>query len=449
MIRASGASRGYYWSVLLAVCIAAGVVVAPAKAQDANKPAEESAPNIPVTQWLAGPERKDYPWDVELIQPRLTFQQRFLLQVRATVDVAPMIDGRKHDLWFVLKVADAEGHWLPDDTHNHYPIPPDLSKENDITFTSGFYAKPGRYTAGLVLYDAGTSKGSVWRKQFEVKAPKHDPLPGMDRDLPTVDFVDDVPDDAVPVRSGAGFIRPRRFQYVGTDEQWPPGRGIEFLPVHSSSRRPLRVDVILNVAPWLDPYMQVAPSQRSYRTEAGRMAQIGALLSHIAVPNGCVQVSAVDLSKLEVVFGRQEGRDADWQKLTEKIRKHDHDTISVSVLSKQKTTAGFLRDFLTNIMVDQSGCGKDGEHAIVFVSHDFSFPAGTNGDRLWPDTQCACRYYYVRVPGPNGADDLDKFLKPAKPRRFDVDSPAAFRKAVAELLEDLSTPEDRPRPGAN
>ena len=437
--------RAGYWKALLLASLAAMSVISPASAQEDKKGSEDLGPNVPTMQWLAGADRKDYKWDVELMSPRLTFQQRNLVQVRAYVDVAQLVGTGKHDLYFVLKVADAKGNWLPDDTHNHYPLPPDISKDNDIQFTAGFYAKPGTYTAALLLYDAEQSKGNVWRKQFEVKPPKHDPLPELDRNIPPIEFVDEVPEDALPVRSGAGFNHTRRFQYGGTDEQWPPGHGIELLPVRSSSRRPLQIDVVLNVAPWIDPFMQARPSPGSYRAEAGRMVQIGALLSHITVSTGCVRVSAVDLAKLEVVVDRVDGRQADWEKLGEKIRKHDHDTISVSVLSKQKSTAGFLRDFMTNIMVDGKGCGgAEADHAIVLVSHDFSFPSGTSGDRFWPDSKCACRYYYVRVRGANTSDDLDKFFKPANPRRFDVHSPEEFRKTIAELLDDLSSPGDRP-----
>ena len=209
------------------------------------------------------------------------------------------------------------------------------------------------------------------------------------------------------------------------------------------------LDVVLNVAPWLDPNLMRGPSAGAYRTDAGRMLQIGALLSHLNVQNGCVRVSAIDLAKQEVVFDPVEGRDADWDKLTEKVRKHDHDTISVSVLSNRKSTASFLRDYMTNVMEDHSGCaGASSERAIILVSHDFASPSGTHGDRLWPDTQCACRFYHLRITGGREGDDLEKFLKPANPRRFDASSPENFRRVVAELIADLGSPPDRPREAA-
>ena len=412
-----------------------------------KKNKDEPRPDLPIEEWLRGPERKEFKWKVELLPARMTFQQRFLVQVRAYVDAAPIVGG-KHDLYFLLKVADEKGNWLPKDTYNHYPLPPGLDKDHEIQYSSGLYAKPGNYTAALILYDAVSGQGNIWRKQFEVKAPKNDALPQLDRDLPAIEFIDEVPNDAIPSRIGAGFNHGRRFQYATTEVEWPPGHGVEYLPVRSA--RPTRVDVILNLAPWVDPYMQRGTSAATYRSDSGRMLQIGAVLAHLGLQNGCVRLGAVDLSKLEVVFDRIDGPDTDWDKLTELVRKRDHDTISVAVLGKRKSTAGFLRDYLTNLMTDDSACSSPGgktDHVIVVVSHEFAFPSGTKGDHFFPDVQCACRYYHLRinVGAPLAGDDIEKFLKPANPRRFDIGSPEQFRKALAQMIEDLSGGRERMR----
>jgi hypothetical protein len=424
----------------------------------------ESRPDLPIHEWLRGPERKDFKWKVELLPARMTFQQRFLVQVRAYVDVAPIADA-KRDLYFLLKVADDKGNWLPKDTFNHYPLPPGLDKDSEIQYSSGLYAKPGKYTAALMLYDAVSGRGNMWRKQFEVKPPKNDPLPQLDRDLPVIEFIDEVPSDAIPSRIGAGFNRGRRFQYPTTEAEWPPGHGTEFLPVHNP--HPTRVDVILNVAPWVDPDLQRGTSAATYRNDTGRMLQIGAVLSHLGLQNGCVRLGAVDLAKLEVVFDRIDGRKADWDKLTEQLRKRDHDTISVAVLGRRKSTAGFLRDYMTNLLADDATCGSATEkmdRVIVVVSHDFAFPSGASADRFWPDVKCACRYFHLRISvrspvagedilfrrgNPRSVesigDDIEKFLKPANPRRFDFDSPERFRRVLAVLIEDLNGGRERMR----
>lgn len=423
------------WCRLLLLLCVIGTVI-PVAAQ--NDKQEEARPELPIEQWLRGPDREDFKWRVELLAPRLTFQQRNLVQVRAYVDVAPMRGADPHDLYFILKVADERGNWLSDETFNHYPLPPGLDKSNEIQYSVGLYAKPGHYTAALILYDTVHSRGNVWRKGFEIKLPKNDPLPQLDRDLPVVEFITEVPNDALPTRDKSVFFPRRRGTRQFTDVEWPPGHGVEFLPVPAP--RPVRVDIVLNMAPHLDPNYMARTTAVQYRSVAGRMLQIGALLSHLNIARGCVRVSAVDLSKLSVLFDRLDARTADWDKLTEKVRKIDHDTVSVDILSHRKSTAGFLRDYVTNLMVDSTGCGQANEkidRLILVVSHDFQFPSGTHGDYLWPDVQCSCRFEYLRIDS-IGNDDIDKFLKPSNARRFDVHSAEQFRKTVADLIDDLS-----------
>jgi hypothetical protein len=425
------------------------LAITPGVAQDSkDKDKDELHPDIPIQQWLSGPERKDFKWHVDLESPRMTFQQRFLVEVRAGVDAAPLKkDGAPHDLYFVLKVSDGNGHWLPGDTNNHFAVTQKLSKSQEIEFNAGLYAKPGRYTAALLLYDVDSGRGNVWRKTFEVKEPKNDPLPTIDSAVPTVEFLDEVPEELHVERTIR--VGRRRFpapeRWTGT-EQWPPAHGAELLPVHAA--RPLRIDVVLNFSPWIDPFMIQNTPAVAFRIDSGRMIQIGAVLSHLAVDRGCVRVAGVDLSRIAVAFEPTDARNLDWNAIAEQVRKTDHNTVSVDVLSKKKSPAPFLHDYMTELMKDSSGCAQTnqkGEHVILFVSHGFEFPSGTRHDPLAADSQCGCRFYYIRITR-GMSDDLDDFFKQVNPRRFDVANPEQFRRALAELLRELNgnTP-DRPR----
>src|ERR1051325_5014567 len=314
----------------------------PALAEQEKKGSDETRPDIPIEQGLKGPDRTDFKWKAELLPARLTFQQRNLVQVRALLDVEALHGDDHHDFYFLLKIADEKGSWLPDETFNHYPLPPGIDKKNEIQYSSGFYTKPGKYTAALLLYDVATAKGNVWHRSFEVKAQKNDPLPELDRHIPTIEFITEVPTDALPSHDKVNTVTPARGRYgygfgyppivsLGntrdtSDLEWPPGHGFEVLPVRAP--RPLRVDVILNLAPHIDPFQQRRNAAGEFRAVTGRMLQIGALLSHLQVDRGCVRVSAVDMSKLTTVFKPQDGLNADWDKLTEQARKVDHNTVS-------------------------------------------------------------------------------------------------------------------------
>src|SRR5690348_13258112 len=98
------------------------VVLVPLLAAQEPKDKDEPRPKFPMEQWLNGPDRQDFKWRVELKSPRLTFQQRNLVQVRAYLDVPPAQDNHQDDLFFFLKVADEKGKWLSDDSYNHYQL---------------------------------------------------------------------------------------------------------------------------------------------------------------------------------------------------------------------------------------------------------------------------------------------------------------------------------------
>ncbi len=415
-----------------------------------KKANDEPRPDLPIEQWLGGPDRQDFKWKVELSAPRLTFQQRNLLQVTAVADVVSKKDDTHHDLYFVLKVADEKGNWLPRDSYNHYPLPPGVNKDNEIQYSTGFYAKPGKYTAALILYDATTSKGNLWRKHFEVKPPKDDALPGMDRNIPEVEFINEVPGDALPTPEHR-VITFRSRRVVGpvavrsevVDPEWPLGHGVEVLPV--AAPRPMRVDIVLNLSPFVDPSFLARTTPTQSRSAVGRILQIGSVLSHLDLAGGCVRVSAIDLSKLSVPFEPVDGRSADWDKLEEQAHRIDHNTVSVDVLGNRKSTPGFLAEHLSKLAADNSACGGSDkpERVVVLVSHDFQFPSGSHADRA-PDFQCTCRFIYLRVAS-RGLDDIDKFLKPANAHRIDVHSPEQFRKALADLIAALSGGRERAR----
>jgi hypothetical protein len=45
--------------------------------------AQEDEPPFNVEQWLNGPDREDFPWDVRISRPSLTFQQRYRVNIWA------------------------------------------------------------------------------------------------------------------------------------------------------------------------------------------------------------------------------------------------------------------------------------------------------------------------------------------------------------------------------
>src|SRR5205085_380861 len=147
----------------------------------------------------------------------------------------------------------------------------------------------------VLAYEAGTKQYDVHRQVIQVARPKHDDFPQLDRDLPVVEFLPEVPRDSSSVERG----RRQRFAPGGAsepklDDAWALGHGHEWLPVRNAA--PIRLDVVLNFANWLDPELRQSPSATLYRRRIGRLLQIGSVLSHLGLANGCVRVSGMDVN---------------------------------------------------------------------------------------------------------------------------------------------------------
>lgn len=432
MIKA--AHRKGFLGFLVAMTIAGGI----ARAQDA--PTEKLPSTLNIAHLLAGPDHKDFKCDLELSPPLLTFQQRFLVRLRGDFDPGAEDRRKNLKLFFVAKVADAKGEWLPGETYRAFDVKAGFDKDSALEYMTGFYVQPGKYTVALIVYDAQSGKTDVIRKPFEVKKLKNDPLPELARNLAPVDFVEEAPTDAPPVRTRSRDFARRRLGLSNyhPEDAWAPGEGVAYLPVNNV--RPLRVDIILNVAASVDRFQDEAPSESQYRSTAGSMLQAGAVLSNFGLTRGCVRISAIDLSKTESVFEPMSARGIDWQKFAKKIEKRDNDTISVKVLSRPSSIAEFLEEYLKKVADDRSGCSDESgpvDHAIIFVSQAFSFRTGKLEDVAQPSAERPVRYLLVRINRSGGGDDLARFFKALQAQRFDANSPEQFRAVLAQLVADL------------
>ncbi len=390
----------------------------------------QTRPQQLVEEWLRGPDRRDFPWKVRLLSPRLTFQQRYLVQVRANIPVDTLQRGAPHrDLHFLVRVADDQGHWFPGEDYNHYAVPPNLDSQVEIQFTTGLYLRRGEYVIAVIAYDSVLHHANVWRRALRVAGLKHDPLPQLDRDLPPVEFLSDVPRDSVAERA-----RPMN------DDAWALGHGREWLPVRN--RRPLQVDVVLNFSDWIDPQWRGAPSAFLYRQRVGRILQIGSVLSHLQVENGCVRLSGLDLNRLRLIFDQAEASQFNWDTAQGTVASIDQNTIDVSTVQERTQAALLFRNFLSRILFHSAACGPSRDQprrVVIIAGGSYLFSEGTKLSGAWPEMPCDCQFYYLRAD--TGLfDDIERLLKAAQPRQFRVATARDFRKALAQIIADLERP---------
>jgi len=114
-------------------------------------------------------------------------------------------------------------------------------------------------------------------------------------------------------------------------------------------------------------------------------------------------------------------------------------------LEDRNSASAFFRDFLAKLISDSAKCGSGDEEPIhvilIAVASGLQFSSGTKIERLAPDTSCKCRFYYLRPhSGPGDIeDDVERMLKPVKPRRYTPANPREFRKELAALIADVET----------
>ncbi len=385
--------------------------------------ADEDTLPFDVDQWLNGPDRQDFPWQVSVSLPTLNFQQRHVVTISATIQGGSFPSSTiGRDLHFVLKVATAGNRWISDFSYTCVPVPPRFDYLLVIKFTDHVYLRPGSYTVALLVYDPLLDKGNIWRKDLEVRPQKKDPLPELDRDLPEVEFL--VFDQGMPL---------------------PLAKGKEWLPVRNS--RSLCIDIVANTSvDWdYNPKLGVvsrgftyAPVHR-YKAHVNSMEILRAssVLSHLKLQKGKVRVSILDTLRMTTLFDREDAADFDWQRASEVMAKQNPDTIANDLLGSQTEASGYLFGKLSAIMEDD-GCASEGERPlkiVIIVSSQLRFPKDTIIQKVPRQDPASIQLIYFPLSD-YMKDDLLKMLKPAKPQVY-LRGSRPFRRMLADLISYL------------
>ena len=418
---------------------------------------DSSVPDVPMQQWLAGPDHSDFPSEFRVLPPRLTYQQRNLIECRIAIS-GEIARGRELHFW--IKVADNSGAWLPGTVHTTSNASPTLTKHNEVQVVSGFYANPGQYTVALIIYDPKSRQYDIRRLPLTVKPIENDPLAArVESATPSVDFLRDSPPN------GTAFQNISDRNNGNSDPLWPFARRFDTYPLNST--RPLQIDVVLNLSdvgevvefPTARPpaQLRIGREPRILRPPEPQNAQghqkeyIGALfsvaqvLASIQPANGCVRINAIDMMDMNAPMRRVDPKKIDWEKFrtyrtTEKLAE-----INVKALTNRKEQPTFLRDFLAGLQTPIEQCGTgDGPpmHAIIFVSRSYIFPSGAHKESFhFPDSSSFRAYHYqLNFEVRNGYDDLGSYLKSAGAKSHDIVQPKDLRSLLAHTLDEITRP---------
>jgi hypothetical protein len=377
--------------------------------------------SIPISDWLDAGEKAEVPWNVMLRPASLGVDQR--LEVLYTVTIrskALSQTGKEHDLFLVSRISSPEGEWLNAPNILRQTLAEDLPNNLQVAFNMRVAVQPGDYLLWLVLYDRKTGRHNVAKRRIRVPEMRGDPLPNLYRRLPLVEFP-----QLIDADSGA-------ITYLSSEL---------YLPV--ANKRPLQLELISMFSP---------PEQWTGRSRALRVHNsntVGALaaLSQIDLRQGSISVAGLDLSRREVSFEQRDIQHVDWPELLGALKKAQSPDITAKALQGSKGNGAFFREFVNERLTGDPESSADSESSvdaplrvIIVVTSSWLFQRGSDLKPIQVEGDCQCRIYHLRfrLTANDVFDELEKFMKPLRPRTFNLISARDFRKAIAEIIEELS-----------
>lgn len=423
----------------LVFLLAAGLfAAAPLPAQ--NISTREAPPEIPFDDWVAEAKRVDLPWSIHISSARLSILQRLVVEFRVKVPSKSLYRlGPSYQLFLDvrLKAAGADA-WLAAQGTTGMRLSERLPKQAHLEFSLQALVQPGAYTVGFILFDRISGLRSVALRKLQVRPLNGDPLPEISRGLPVVEF----------------------FQH-GVDEDreaLPELHSRLWIPL--ATRRPVHLELLVNfAAPEPVPGMpgNAERTARNLRTmhlrNVSRMLGIIKVLSQMDLANGSLHITALDIFRRNVIFEQDAGGELDWPRLRASLQQINPLSIPVQALEGRRQNAAFFRELLQRRLpapppapAHAGNGGSDGNasaaeplRVFIVVSSPMVFERGADLSPVLPPRGADFRVYHLQyhLSSANLWDDLPRVLRELAPRRFELQNPEEFRRALARILADL------------
>src|SRR5262245_43361085 len=392
-------------------CIAITLLLSLTPLARAEDPPPLDLHSIPISEWLNAGEHSEIPWNFTVREPYLRIDQRLEVLYVARISGKELNRaGKNHELFLVSRMSSPDGEWLNEANVIRHTVESSLPNNVHAEFQMHVVVQPGDYTLWAVLYDRKTGKHSVAKRRIRVPELRGDPLPELYRQMPLVEFPIQ---DATP--GGTGFVT-----------------GPLYLPVRN--KRPLQVELISMLSP---------PEQWTGRARAMHAHNddtLGALsaLSQLDLTEGSLSIAGLDLARRRVMFEQRDFQRVEWAALLEAMKKAQSPDISAEALQGSKSNGAFFREFLNQRLTDDSG-SVDGMRVVIVVTSAQLFESGSDLRPLQIEGDCNCRVYYLRfrLNLNDVFDQLEKFMKPLRPRIFNLLTARDLRNAIAEIVAEM------------
>ncbi|MGH9814616.1 MAG: hypothetical protein ACRD6I_00905 [Candidatus Acidiferrales bacterium] len=430
--------------------------VATAQTISPHPPASRPELEAAFDRMLSLGERSQLPWEVKLASPRLRLDQRLEAVIDVELSNATLNrHAAQHDLILMVRMSQHDGDWLPGHSRLAKQLDQPLPARTTLVFTVRALVVPGNYRVGVLLFDRLSGHSSVALRPLRVDPPVPEPLPQAFRQLPPVEFI--------------------HSQKSLDDVMLPDLQGRLWLPI--KTQRPLHLELLVNfshseefMGRGRSPRLDWWSGLRWRWPRIGRRARpkaddnlamiLSALkpLAEMAVSNGSLRVTTLDLSNRKILFEQRDPTPLDWPTLRDALSQFNSNVVTADALAGGKESPAFLREVLHQRLAPAKAAAQESAscpvvqappadavvepplRVMIVLSSAMLFVSGSEVSPVNPPQNCNCRVYYLRLRMlGNVWDQIDDVLDPLKPRRFDIGSPADYRSAIAAILNDLRT----------
>lgn len=419
-----------------------------ARAQDAGAP-DPAFSVVPFERWLTEGEPTHLHWSLRVGGAELNNHQRLQSRVEIQIDGNELVARRGHGELVVMIQFEDGAHRLYQ-THGAIDLQDvkDEAGKSNVQYLQDAFLLPGDYRVGVVIFDAKTRDHWAEEKTLHVNPLRNDPLPGAWKNLPAVELLTslDAPDTwYIP------YIKSR-------------------LEVPVATRRPVRIEVLMNASP-SGPSRGLNTGTANSRNLANLVPALK-VLSQMEVAGGSLHITLLDISKRRVIFEQDAVRQLDWTRLRDALTEADPNKIDVKSLEHREQNASYFMQQVRERMgpsASAPGAANEPLHVLIVLAAPMTLDSKDKSHIIIDsETKPQGLLYFVRYhlppirmplgieqmsrvgrrgyPGgmqqpaePSEAfDSLEGVLKPLQPRLFDVYSPDQFRKALSTLLDEIA-----------
>ncbi len=390
---------------------------------------------IPFDKWLTEQSQAHFQWSLKLNGGRLTNLQRQGATVEVSVDGNELANRRgRGELAIFIQFSDSDHRVYQ--THGAIQLKDatEAASKSDFIFNQTAVVAPGDYRVDVAMFDTNTKEHATLTRTLHILPLKNDPLPDSMRGLPLVEFT---PSGDPP-------------------DVWyqPELTGKLHLPLEM--RRPLRVEVLANASP-----SSIGPRFRTGELNSRILAEILPglkVISQIELSQGDMNVSMIDITRRQVLFRQPQVHSLDWPKLRPALLQADPNKIDVRELSESHANPQFF--------VQEVRRRIQTEAALIILSGPIAFAGSDDRRPLELEDKPLGRVFYIRYhPSParrnieefperrrrgglsqspsallaqEPPDSLANLLKALQPHIYDVYTPDQFRRALAEVMKEIS-----------